>query len=273
MGRLTFSIGWRLGALAMAAAVACSDGSAPEPVEAPTTEALGDVMQPVWSGQPCPTDGKPCRVARLGDSITLGEKVYPIVSSVDTPGAYGPPLFDLLQAAGKRVDFVGDRGAAPAGWEGDRDLIAWPGFRMDQIHTQISTSPPILTQLRPHIILIHIGTNDVNQGATLAQLQSRWGNLMGYLHSSAPQALVIWAGIVSLADPAKDSLIVQYNQWVSGRIDVRSSLYGYKEAYVDMHADLVRPDDFVSATDAHPNAQGYSKMASGWASALLPVLP
>jgi lysophospholipase L1-like esterase len=269
MKRTIFSLSWRLGALALAVAAACSDASAPEP----EPEPLADVMQPAWSGLPCPTDGKPCRVVRLGDSITLGEKVYPLVSAGDCPGGYGPPLADLLEAAGKRVDFVGDKGAAPAGWDGDRDLVAWPGKRMDEIYTLLTVSPPILQQLRPHIILVHAGTNDVNQGASLATLQSRWGNLMGYLHSAAPQALVIWAGIVSLSDPAKDSLIVQYNAWVASRIDVRSSLYGYKEAYVDLHDDLVRPDDFVSATDAHPNAQGYSKMADGWAAALAPYLP
>src|SRR5947207_492514 len=47
---------------------------------------------------PCPSDGEPCRILPLGDSLTWG---------LGYEGGYRVALFQRASAAGKRITFVG----------------------------------------------------------------------------------------------------------------------------------------------------------------------
>jgi lysophospholipase L1-like esterase len=254
-------------ALALALLAACALEGSPEGTDARPL-ALCTSGSPPPAGSPCPASG-PCRILPLGDSITAGVKVYGVAGTLDTPGAYRVALWDDLVASNRWVSLVGDRANGPPGWAGDRDFVAWPGKRLDEIHGLISASR-VLQAEQPHIVLLHAGTNDVAQGATQATMQQRWLALTSYLYAAAPQALVLVAGLAPMSTEALDCEVKKLNAWVQSRVAYDAS-HGRPIRYVEMHDALSHPADFVDG--AHPNAQGYAKMGARWADALLPILP
>src|SRR5947209_14639864 len=94
---------------------------------------------------------RPIRVMPLGDSITWG-----VGSS--TGSSYRADLWRrLVTQAGYHIDFVGSQqsGSLP-----DTDNEGHSGWRIDQIAGGIDGW---LATYQPDVVLLHIGTNDMNQ--------------------------------------------------------------------------------------------------------------
>jgi acyl-CoA thioesterase-1 len=256
---------WQVVALGLLALLAaCSDSATPEPLDARPQQLCTSGQAPP-AGSPCPASG-PCRILALGDSITVGCKVTPC-EPAGVAGAYRIALWQRLVAENRWVDLVGSYANGDPAQLGDREYLAIPGKRIDEIQAMAA---PVVRALQPHVVLVHAGSNDISQATPLATMQSRWNNLIFDLHAGAPQALILWAELLPLANMEQDCQAKSFNQWVAGRIAARSAA-GWKERYVPMRSDIAHPLDFVDG--AHPNAQGYAKMGTHWAEALLPVLP
>src|SRR5215831_13753442 len=102
---------------------------------------------------PCPTNGDPCKVLPLGDSITFG---------IQYAGAYRVELFKRAVTANQKITFVGTQSNGPAMAPGT--TVPFPpnheghsGFTINQI----AGVAPMDVQFAPHVILLHIGTNDM----------------------------------------------------------------------------------------------------------------
>ena len=191
------------------------------------------------------------RVMPLGDSITEGTQV---------PGGYRIGLWQRLAAAGYRNDFVGSQFNGP-GSLGDHDHEGHPGWRIDQIDGSITGW---LNTSRPRTVLLHIGTNDILQNYNVSSAPARLSTLIDHITAAAPDADVLVATIIPLANAGQESAARTFNAAVPGIVQSKVNA-GRRVHLVDMHAAL-NTGDLIDGV--HPTAGGYDKMAATWYSAL-----
>ncbi|WFE30336.1 cellulose binding domain-containing protein [Solwaraspora sp. WMMD791] len=194
----------------------------------------------------------PVRVMPLGDSITDGFNV---------PGGYRIDLWQKFQAGGHSVDFVGSQSNGPASLP-DRNHQGHSGWRIDQIDANIVNW---LRASNPQTILLHIGTNDITQNRDLPNAPNRLAALIDKITTNAPDAYLFVATII----PAgfSDAQIRSFNAAIPQIVQSRANA-GRKVYLVNMYAALTTAD---LADGVHPNATGYSKMATAWYNALTAV--
>src|SRR5262249_13855023 len=109
---------------------------------------------------------RPIRVMPLGDSITYG-----VGSS--SGSSYRADLWRrLVTQAGYNIDFVGSQrsGSLP-----DTDNEGHSGWRIDQIAASVDGW---LSTYQPDVVLLHIGTNDMNQNYQVDTAPQRLGALI-----------------------------------------------------------------------------------------------
>jgi lysophospholipase L1-like esterase len=188
------------------------------------------------------------RVMPLGDSITDGYNV---------PGGYRVGLWQRLAAGGHTVDFTGSSVNGPAAL-GDHDHEGHSGWRIDQLDANIVGW---LRAQAPRTVLLHIGTNDINQNFDVANAPARLSALIDRIRATSPGVELFVATITPESDPAREARVRAYNAAIPGIVAQKGSL----THLVDMHAALTTAD---LADGVHPNATGYDKMAARWYDAL-----
>src|SRR5215475_11187252 len=191
------------------------------------------------------------RVMPLGDSITDGYNV---------PGGYRIGLWQRLAGGGYTADFVGSGFNGPPEL-GDHDHEGHPGWRIDQIDANIVGW---LRATAPHTVLLHIGTNDMNQNFDVANAPARLSTLVDHILATMPGVEVFVAQITPESDPTQEARVQAYNAALPGVVQSK----GPQVHLVDMHSALTTAD---LADGVHPNATGYDKMAAVWYSALRSV--
>ncbi len=198
---------------------------------------------------PCPATGN-CEILPLGDSITFGTPT--------NNGGYRVELFTRAQTDKKHITFVGSQSNGPATVAGvsfPKNNEGHPGWTISQIDG-ISTISQALKD-SPHIVLLHIGTNDMV--ATTAGAPDRLGQLIDKIVTALPNSLLVVSSIIPL--PAAASSVATYNAAVPGVVQQRAAA-GKHVLYLDMFKG------FSSSwlTDGvHPNdATGYPWMGDTW---------
>jgi lysophospholipase L1-like esterase len=186
------------------------------------------------------------RVMPLGDSITDG---------LNVPGGYRINLWKRLATGGYTVDFVGSGFNGPAAL-GDHDHEGHSGWRIDQLDANVVGW---LQNSNPRIILLHIGTNDINQNYVNAP--ARLSALIRKIRANAPLVELFVAQITPVSDPTRESRVQIYNSAIPGIV----AQNGARTHLVDMHSAITTAD---LADGVHPNSTGYDKMAARWFSAL-----
>jgi hypothetical protein len=244
---------------------------------------------PVTAVAPQPKTGTGLRLMALGDSITRG--------SGSGYGNYRRPLQALLAKGGRRYQFVGTSTEQSLNYHGsdpeqnfqpfDPYHEGYGGFRIDQIASDNSAKddggvafPGLKAAMaldRPDVILLMLGTNDVNQnydpggpayggGAGFAaDAAARLDGLIGRLYEANPKLVLLVAEITPLADPAKEANVRAYNALVAKVVAARRAR-GQTIRLADMHAAVPAAD--LSPDGVHPATIGYDKMARAWYAAL-----
>ena len=133
--------------------------------------------------------------------------------------------------------------------------------RIDQIDANIVTW---LRNTNPHTVLLHIGTNDVNQNFDPANAPARLSTLIDHILANAPGAELFVAQITPESDATLEARVRTFNAAVPGVVAGKGS----RVHPVDMHSALTTAD---LADGVHPNANGYNKMAAVWFNALRSV--
>lgn len=195
---------------------------------------------------PCPASGV-CKILPLGDSITDGLTVA---------GGYRIHLFELASEGGKNITFVGGSMNGPnmvAGKSFPRAHEGHSGWTISQIDGIVPT--PALG-VNPHIVLLHIGTNDMYQGASGAE--QRLGALIDQIIQTLPDALLVVSTIIPF--PGSASNVTTYNTAVPGVVDARAK-QGKHVLFVDQFQGFPTSE---LADGVHPNAAGYARMAEAW---------
>lgn len=202
---------------------------------------LGYVPSPVVQRLAAPT---PTRIMPLGASSTEG------LGSPAT-GGYRGPLFDRLAAAGIPSDFVGSerQGSAPAVRDADHE--GHSGWTIEKMQPKVRGW---IREHQPDIILLHMGTNDLVQGATGREATERLEGLLDEIAAETRATVIVagvWAPLHEMWQFAEKGKAVVERLKAAGR-NVR---------FADT-AQLLGPGDF--ADDLHANAGGYQKIAAMW---------
>ncbi|WP_437621019.1 GDSL-type esterase/lipase family protein [Sorangium sp. So ce1151] len=209
---------------------------------------------------PCPTNGDPCKILPLGDSITDGV-------GVSGGGGYRIELFRKARAAGQSITFTGSLMNGPATVDGvsfPRKHEGHSGWKINQIAGLVPTPS---MQETPHIVLLMAGTNDVTQSDNLATAPQRLGSLLDKIFIAAPDALVVVAKLIPIS--FNDAAVVAYNNALTPVVQAKASA-GKHVVLVDMHTGFPTSE---LADGVHPNAAGYARMANVWYNAIDDMLP
>ena len=216
------------------------------------------------------------RILPLGDSITRDSFSADPRPDSELTG-YRQPLWLLLQTAGYKIDFIGSDsagyGAVP---KFDPDNAGFPGYTKSQILNLITTGKdrlgsavtdgPYLNYYTPDIILLHIGTNNLD--TTTSHLEDLLNYIDDFEDSTNTQIWVILAKIINSVPYS--SITTTYNENIQKMFERRVS-NGDKLKIVDMENDAgliynidttVPYSDGDMFNDLHPNNSGNIKMAN-----------
>lgn len=207
---------------------------------------------------PCKTS--PCIILPLGDSITHG-----LYSSDDA--GYRSQLFKLVVAVNQNVTFVGSLSNGPSTVSGKtfpKNHEGHDGITVTGITGWVPPAKAFIAT--PHIVLLHIGTNDMTNNADPTTTANQLDTLVTNLVAAAPDALVLVAKIIPLFYTS-----TTYNNYVAKIPGIVG-----KHAANGEHVVMVDMTSFPSSdfgNGVHPSDQGYAYMANIWYDAIKGILP
>ena len=209
-----------------------------------------------------PCKASPCVILPLGDSITHG------FNSSDDAG-YRSALFALVVAANQSVTFIGSLPNGPATVSGK------PFPKNHEGHDGITVTgitgwvPPAKAfTATPHIVLLHIGTNDMTSNADPSTTASQLDVLVGNLVKAAPDALIVVAKIVPLGYTNTN-----YTNYIAKIPGVVSGHAAKNEHVIMVDMSTLPTSDIRGSGNVHPTDKGYADMANLWYDAIKGYLP
>ncbi len=202
-------------------------------------------------GDYCPGNGEACKILPLGDSITDG---------IGFSGGYRVQLFRLATMNMKKITYVGSKMNGPQMVDNmpfPRRHEGTSGITIGGLDGRIPM--PGLNEI-PHIVLLHIGTNDMYMSP--AGAPDRLGTLIDGIVMAAPDALIVVSKIIPFSSGA--SAVNTYNNAIPAVVQKR----------IDAGKHILLIDQFTGfptselGDGVHPNQAGYSRMAGKWYEAI-----
>src|SRR6185503_9885893 len=129
------------------------------------------------------------------------------------------------------------------------------GFTIDQMRPYIASN----MAAGPHIILLHIGTND-SYGSNPADAPMRLQSLIDMLLTAYPNSLLVVAKIVPY--PAQMNNINTINNSIPNLVTSRAGM-GKHILIADLNTGFV-VQSMLSSDSIHPNKTGYDWMGDAW---------
>jgi lysophospholipase L1-like esterase len=186
-------------------------------------------------------NGVDLRILPIGNSITDGYKST-------TNNGYRLSLQNLI--VGNSVDYVGTHrsGSMP-----DNFNEGHSGAVISEIASYAEGSLPV----RPNVVLLMAGTNDINKPNDPAGAPSRLASLIDRIFAACPDAAIVVAQITPINNSGNEALALTFNQAVIRLVNERF-VAGKHILFINMH-DYVTVSDL--ADGLHPNEYGYSQIA------------
>lgn len=157
----------------------------------------------------------PLRILPLGDSITWGWQ--PTSQENGTDGYRAELLHELIYARYHSVSFVGTQ---HSGYMYNNDNEGHSGVTISQLQGAMKAG----LEMRPNVILLHIGTNDLARPETT---EERWrdaprrlGRLLDEILKVCPDAVVLVAKIVQAQNTQTRANIQIFNDAVPKVVDM-----------------------------------------------------
>lgn len=216
-----------------------------------------------------------CVVLPLGDSITEG--------FASSQGAgYRIELFAQSVRNAKNLTFVGSLTNGPTmpieGKTFPRRHEGHGGWTINQLLNPSggnqSVTQQAIANYHPHIVLLKIGTNDVNGGMGNGA-PTRLGSLIDQITTAAPSALVIVSSIIPTRSDGTNQNVRTYNTGVRDEAEKRA-MAGRHVVFVDNYALFTANADYKNALLAdnlHPNDAGYAALGRSFYGLISAVLP
>lgn len=236
----------------------------------------GDTRDGGGAFNPCPATGT-CIIMPLGDSITEGFPTF--------VGGYRVELFSEAVLANKAITFVGRRMNGPAGGmvQGKPFPPGCEGYSGYTINDQpaagrLGIQPLVnaaITMFHSHIILMMIGTNDINGNIDVTNAPTRLAALIDQITTAAPASLLVVAQIVPTTTDATNTRIMTYNAAMPALIAQRAAA-GKHVQLVNMYGAFTAHADYKTSLmtdDLHPNTAGYALLGMTWYETVAGLLP
>jgi len=209
---------------------------------------------------PCPTNGDPCKVLPLGDSITFG---------INYEGSYRVELFKKAVTASQNITFVGTQTNGPTMAPGTtvpfpRNHEGWSGYTIDMILAKAAND----VQFSPHIILLHAGTNDTYMSDP-SGAPMRLSSAVDSLTTMFPSALIVVAKIIPY--PSQIANVNLINNSIPSMVTMKQSA-GKHVISVDLNTGF-DTKTMLSSDSIHPNQTGYNWMGDAWYGVVGPLFP
>lgn len=244
-------------------ATSAPDGSG-ESTGAETTEGGGGEYNP------CPTNDV-CKILPFGDSITFG---------LGYDGGYRVHLFELAVQDNKNITFVGHSTMGDSGGDSGPQTVAGKPFpRANEGHSgwTISGSNGIAKRVPspaldddPHIVLLHIGTNDLyNTMMPTAEMPDRLGQLIDDVIAVVPDSLIVVAKLTPVSNASWTATLNTYNAAIPAIVEERAAA-GKHVIMADMNTGFATSN---LGDGVHPNEAGYDLMAERWYELIKDYLP
>lgn len=223
----------------------------------------------------------PVRVMPLGDSVTAG---YPF----DNNGGYRAQLWKRFGASAANLDFLGSLTGGSLIAVPDRNHEGHSGFT---IAKEAGVSYGGLTEnmptwlgpsVNPDVILLMIGTNDVNFDYRAATAPERLDQLIGVISDPLtglkPQATLIVASILPIDDSkpqyrrtptdfSRNARVLAFNSAIPGIVAAHRAA-GANVHFFDMYSRFALTD---LVDGLHPTVAGYNKLGDLWYEAIQSV--
>ena len=208
------------------------------------------------------------RIMPVGDSITRG-----LNWGGAEPGGYRTRLHHRLSTelfVNQGVRFVGtqadnpDPGNLPDPFHEGRG-----GWRIDQHFATIEVAVSVH---RPGLVLLHLGTNDVDQDYDLAAAPGRLDALIGQIIAASPGAHVLVAQIIDSTSLTQSAKIQAFNAALPALVDSRRTA-GERVYLANLFEAVSQPANYWNSGGVwdtyHPNMDGYDQLANGWFDAVV----
>ena len=201
----------------------------------------------------CPTTpGTPCNIMPVGDSITEGCCTAPM-------GGYRIELYHQAQTNQKNITFVGTLTNGPGTVDGQtfpKQHEGHGGWKISQIAGVIDNA---ISSSKPHIVLLKIGTNDINGNDNIANAPTRLANLIDQICKDAPNALLVVSAIIPTTNDGTNNNVRSYNAAIKQKAEAAASS-GKHVVFVDNYQAFAQNTNYKTALMAdglHPNTAGY----------------
>ncbi len=204
----------------------------------------------------------------LGDSITAGYTG----TDVDAPGGYRNNLYAGLTKAGLQVEFDGTLTQNPSplllaakqtrneGASGflikGIPLASYPGGFYPGLYENVDTW---FKEYHPDIVLLMIGTNDIDMNVDLPNAPARLAALLDKIASDNPKGRIILSTLIYTLAPGLNDEVAAFNAALPGIAASRPTV-----TLVDNSKVLDLSTDYASTL--HPNRQGYNRLGDALAS-------
>ncbi len=214
------------------------------------------------------------KILPLGNSLTWDDYVGD-VRPASLRISYRRDLFNKLQAAGYKFDFVGSEIAGQDIFP-DPENGGFPGINKEQMVTLLQTgynprtsiqviNGPYLDYFQPDVILLHIGTNDLTSDITAINQILDIIDAYRLHHGTAVKLLIAkiinrktYSALTSQYNTNLENAVLQRNNSDNIIVDMENG------AGIDYTTDM--------NDNLHPNPTGYGKMATLWFNTLVTVL-
>jgi lysophospholipase L1-like esterase len=217
----------------------------------------------------CPTTaGTPCNIMPVGDSITEGCCTQPM-------GGYRIELFRQALTNDKNITFVGTLSNGP----GNVDGQTFPpkheghgGWKISQIAGVIDNA---ISSSKPHIVLLKIGTNDINGNDNISNAPTRLANLIDQICEDAPDALLVVSAIIPTTNDGTNNNVRNYNTAIKEKAEAAAAS-GKHVLWVDNYEAFAENSSYKTAYMAdslHPNTAGYAVLGQSFYDVIESFLP
>lgn len=227
------------------------------------------------------------RIMPLGDSITSGK--YDRYDDMSTPTAepevagYRERLWNQLEAAGYKVDFVGGEFDGPDSL-GDRDHEGHNGIRTQRWDDEYDSKYPEggireqvygwLQSNPADLVLLHIGTNDLATNKSPAQVGPVINEILSQIDTweeSNSAVDVLLAKIIDFR--SGNTEVAELNAQIAAMVDSSRLVDQYNALRTNGQPDsALYADPKDDSNGLHPNQAGYEAMADAWLAKLEPLL-
>lgn len=217
-----------------------------------------------------PTHAQTLKIMPMGNSITYDENSFDEGDNIrdeDYRISYRYKLFLLLNEAGLSFDLTGSEEGGYYYFQDPEadDCAGFPGINDRQLavliatgynqRTDIQVTPgPYLDSYPADIILLHIGTNDLDESPDDVE------DILNNIRASDPDVIVLVARIINRAYNSSP-LTTLFNDNVQAMVTARNDPR-IISVNMETGAGINYATDMID--NLHPNNTGYEKMAAKW---------